>query len=71
MLQTTISFPSISLQTRDAHKLRGYFGNLFKENSPLMHNHFQDGSVKYAYPMVQYKVVNQMLMLVGHNEGAE
>lgn len=28
--QTTIRFPNIPLQMRDACKLRGYFGNLFK-----------------------------------------
>lgn len=30
---TLIRFPGIHLETRDAHKLRGYFGNLFKEHS--------------------------------------
>ena len=61
--QTIIQFPDIRLQTRDAHKLRGYFGNLFKEQSPLLHNHFQDGSTRYAYPLVQYKVINVVLYL--------
>jgi len=68
---TIITFPSIPLLTRDAHKLRGYFGNLFKEKSPLLHNHFEDGSARYAYPLVQYKVINKVPMLVGLNEGAE
>lgn len=69
--QTTIQFPDIQLQTRDAHKLRGYFGNLFKEHSPLLHNHYQDGSSRYAYPLVQYKVIGGCPMLVGFNKGAE
>ncbi len=42
--QTIIRFPDLRFQTRDAHKLRGFFGNLFKEYSPLLHNHFEDGS---------------------------
>lgn len=25
---TTVTFPEIALRTRDAHKLRGYFGNV-------------------------------------------
>ena len=54
---TTIRFPEIALRTRDAHKLRGYFGNLFQEHSPLLHNHWEDGTSRYAYPLVQYKVV--------------
>ncbi len=69
--QTIIHFPDIELQTRDAHKLRGYFGNLFLEHSPLLHNHYADGSSRYAYPLVQYKVIDKMPVLLGFQEGAE
>lgn len=69
--QTTIQFPDIRLQTRDAHKLRGYFGDLFKEHSPLLHNHYEDGSVRYKYPLVQYKVIHEIPVLVGFQEGAD
>lgn len=68
---TTIRFPEIALQTRDAHKLRGYFGNLFQAHSPLLHNHWDDGTSRYAYPLVQYKVLRQVPTLIGMNEGAE
>lgn len=68
---STIQFPEISLPTRDAHKLRGYFGSLFKEHSPLLHNHFEDGTSVYRYPMVQYKVIENVPTLVGLAEGAE
>ncbi|GAB3029743.1 hypothetical protein [Spirosoma pulveris] len=77
---TTITFPEIALRTRDAHKLRGYFGELFKEHSPLLHNHLEadmpaeaDGAVavkfRYAYPLVQYKVLDQVPTLVGLGRG--
>ncbi len=69
--QTSIQFPDIQLQTRDAHKLRGYFGNLFKEHSPLLHNHYEDGTSRYAYPLVQYKVIDKIPVLIGFQEGAE
>jgi hypothetical protein len=69
--QTLIRFPEIHLEKRDAHKLRGYFGNLFKEHSPLLHNHFEDGSLRYKYPLVQYKVIKEVPLLVGLNEGAK
>lgn len=69
--QTIIQFPDIELQTRDAHKLRGYFGSLFKEHSPLLHNHYEDGSSRYAYPLVQYKVIDKMPVLLGFQEGAD
>jgi Cas6b C-terminal domain/Cas6b N-terminal domain len=66
----TISFPEIRLHQRDAHKLRGYFGHLFKDFSPLLHNHLEGGELRYAYPLVQYKVINDTPMLVGMGEGA-
>lgn len=69
--QTTIQFPDIELQTRDAHKLRGYFGNLFKEHSPLLHNHYENGKTRYAYPLVQYKVIDKTPLLVGFQDGAD
>ena len=67
---TTLKFPEIQLHPRDAHKLRGYFANLFRERSPLLHNHFEDGSLRYKYPLVQYKVVDSVPILLGLNEGA-
>ncbi len=68
---TTIRFPDIHLQTRDAHKLRGYFGNLFREHSPLLHNHYADGTTRHRYPLVQYKVLGGVPTLVALDEGAE
>ena len=68
---TTIRFPDIRLQTRDAHKLRGYFGNLFREHSPLLHNHYADGTTRHRYPLVQYKVLQNVPTLVALDEGAE
>lgn len=82
---TTITFPEIALKTRDAHKLRGYFGTLFREHSPLLHNHLESDEepaetptgptpqavkYRYAYPLVQYKVLRQVPTLVGLGEGA-
>lgn len=69
--QTIIRFPEIKLAIRDAHKLRGYLGNLFKEQSPLLHNHLESGEVLYRYPMVQYKVLKGIPVLVGVNDGAD
>ena len=70
LTQTIIRFPEIALATREAHKLRGFFGNLFREHSPLLHNHFEDGSLRYAYPLVQYKVIDGVPVLVGFGEGS-
>ncbi len=62
--------PDISLKTRDAVKLRGYIGNLFMERSPLLHNHLEDGNLRYKYPFVQYKVIEGEPFIVGLEEGA-
>jgi hypothetical protein len=67
---TTLTFPEIELATRDAHKLRGYFGDLFREHSPLLHNHYE-GELNYHYPLVQYKVLDKVPTLVGLGEGAK
>ena len=69
--QTIIRFPEIALATRDAHKLRGYFGSLFQEHSPLLHNQLETGENAYRYPLVQYKVLDTVPTLVGFNEGAD
>jgi len=68
--QTIIRFPQINLRTRDGHKLRGYFGNLFKDRSALLHNHMGNGELRYDYPQVQYKVIDSTPMLVGVKKGA-
>ncbi|HMQ08577.1 MAG TPA: CRISPR-associated endonuclease Cas6 [Saprospiraceae bacterium] len=70
ILFTKIQFPEIQLQTRDAHKLRGYFGNLFKLHSELLHNHYESGDLRYRYPLVQYKVLDKTPTLIAIQEGA-
>lgn len=68
---TTIKFPEIQLLTRDAHKLRGYFGRIFEKHSPLLHNHYESGELRYRYPLVQYKVLDGIPYLIGLEEGAK
>lgn len=70
MFQAIIKFPEISLKLRDGHKLRGYFAEMFKEKSNLLHNHFSDGKNIYRYPLVQYKVVENIPILIGLEDGA-
>lgn len=67
---TRLLFPQLVLSTRNAHHLRGYFGRLFQEKSPLLHNHLDNGELRYGYPLVQYKVLDGTPALIGINEGA-
>lgn len=55
---------------RDAEKLRGYFANLYKEQA-LFHNHYDNGESMYRMPMVQYKVIEGDLIVIGFNEGSD
>lgn len=71
MHQTTLHFPQIRLQRRDAHKLRGYFARTFGQDSDLWHNHQEDGRFIYRYPLIQYKVVDGAPMLIGIQKGAQ
>lgn len=66
-----ISFPEIRLPQRAAAHLRGFFGDYFREHSPLLHNHYDDGRLRYRYPLVQYKVLRGVPVLVGLQEGAQ
>lgn len=68
---STVTFPEIRLPQRAAAQLRGYFGTVFREHSPLLHNHYEDGRLRYSYPLVQYKVLNGVPTLVGIQEGAK
>ena len=67
----SISFPDLDLPRRQAHWLRGYLGRLFEQHSPLLHNHYADGSLRYRYPQVQYKIIDGLPLLLGLHEGAE
>ncbi len=51
--------------------LRGAVNELLKEkNNVLFHNHEGD-SFRYAYPLIQYKRINQCATMVCINEGTE
>ena len=51
------------------HYLRGYFANRFSEI--LFHNHKEDGSFRYGYPLIQYKIVDGCPTIVGLEKGAK
>jgi len=50
-------------------ELRGFFATKFNEYS-LLHQHNADKFI-YSYPLVQYRMINGVPMVVGINEGAE
>lgn len=54
---------------RDIPKIRGYFGSRFPQYIQL-HHHIEANKFIYAYPLVQYKVLNYTPTIIGINEGA-
>lgn len=59
-----------TFQQRDAHKFRGYVANKWKEFD-LLHNHHPDGRSQYRYPLVQYKVLGGIPVIIGLGEGVQ
>jgi hypothetical protein len=60
---------SRSLSPGEATRLRGFFGQAFGEEI-LLHHHHADGRLLYAYPRVQFKVLDRTAHLIGLAEGA-
>jgi hypothetical protein len=54
----------------EATQLRGFFGTAYEDEIHL-HNHYPDGSPRYTYPRVQFKVLDKTAFLIGIAEGAE
>ena len=50
--------------------LRGALGSLYP-NELLLHHHRKDGKLNYAYPLVQYKIINSECLIIGIQQGAE
>lgn len=71
MHQTTLTLPQIKLTPRHGHKLRGYFADLFRDESDLFHNHTVEGKSIQRYPLIQYKVLRGVPTIIGINEGAD
>lgn len=55
---------------RIAEKIRGYIGNMF-ENDTNLHHHKKGGGFIYQYPMVQYKVINGLPILLAIQGGID
>ena len=50
-------------------KLRGYLGGVFYDH-PLIHHHI-DGKLRYQYPLIQYKILDDIPTIVSVEDGNE
>jgi hypothetical protein len=69
VVEYRLRFPR-PLSPGEATQLRGYFGSAFA-SEVLLHHHNADGSLRYEYPRVQFKVLDRNAHLIGLAEGAE
>ena len=53
-----------------SHHLRGAMASTQPDNI-LFHHHHRDGQTVYAYPFIQYKILDGQVWLVGLEKGAE
>jgi hypothetical protein len=60
---------SRDLRRHETDDLRGFFGRAFAEEI-LLHHHHEDGSLRYQYPLVQFKVLRNIAHLIGLADGA-
>lgn len=61
------SVDDLEIQSKD---LRGAVAGLYP-NEVLLHQHAEDGTVKYNYPLVQYKNVERECLIIGIDDGAK
>ncbi len=65
----TLTFSSTRPILGSSAQLRGFFATKFTEYS-LLHQHNADKLI-FRYPLVQYKIIDGMPMVIGINDGAE
>ena len=59
-----LQFPDIPIYPSHVHKVRGFYGNQYKEYD-LLHNHdIKTGKVIYRYPAIQFKTINNILTML-------
>lgn len=51
------------------HKLRGYFANEFEH--VLFHHHKDDGKLRYQYPLIQYKIIDNDPVVIALGKGCK
>jgi len=55
---------------KDIKKFRGFLGNKFKSDVTF-HNHLDNSKLNYQMPLIQYKIIDSKLSIIGINEGGE
>ena len=65
-----LSYPEGVFSYSDIPRIRAYLSRIFPAYTPL-HNHLPDGRFRYAYPELQFKIIDKNLNIVGLSHGAD
>lgn len=63
-----IVFISTHLRKTDIPKFRGFLAQKYP-NYDLIHNHLEDGKLRYSYPQIQFKTINGHPAIIGIKDG--
>lgn len=70
MKKAVLKMSDVKLRSSQVHKMRGFIGNLFKDHD-LIHNHDnKTGKVIYRYPLIQFKIIDEIPSIVALTEKA-
>lgn len=66
----SLELANVKLNKDQTHLLRGCIGNLFKDRD-IIHNHdLQTGKVIYRYPLIQFKIIDNVPKIIAISEEA-
>jgi len=68
--KVVLIFSGVELNKADIPKFRGYISKKYP-NYEIIHNHLKDGSLRYSYPLIQFKTIENKPAIVGINEGID
>jgi len=63
-----IRFDDFRIHSFDIPKFRGYLANKYLDYT-LIHNHLSDNKYRYAYPSIQFKIIDGRPVIVGIGDG--
>lgn len=66
----TVTLDNNKINRRDIPKIRGFLANKFPHYLEI-HNHIGKEKFKYGYPLVQYKVIDEIPNIIGINEATK
>lgn len=70
MKKAILKLNGIKMRPAHVHKFRGFIGDLFKSHD-VIHNHdVETGKVIYRYPLIQFKVVDDVPVIIALTEKA-